>query len=258
MKEQLNPLYSGLNDLLGHIREYFRDNGETIYKIRNEIKDIAYGDCKLNVKSFRIPSPFNRIIYSYFRKSKAERSYEYAMRLEKMGVLTPTPVAFKEYYRGGLISDSYYISVSYPYDFTMRDVLEDRTDQKREILEQFAVYCWKVLHRNGVFHLDLSPGNILIRKVDAVGYEFSLIDLNRMKFCKIDGLKGLQNLRQLHTTAENMSIIAAAFGRVAGLDEKWSVNTLIEMDRKYQAFRSRRQHFKRIIQRILFIKRASN
>ncbi|MDP4185207.1 MAG: lipopolysaccharide kinase InaA family protein [Bacteroidota bacterium] len=248
-RRQTNPCYPELNSFLDNIRTQFDQNGTTIYKVRNEVKNIQYKDFILNVKSFKVPHLLNRFVYSYIRKSKARRSYEYAMTLERKGVATPAPVGYIENTHNGLLQDSYYISLCYPYDFTIREVLEGRVDNKDEILESFARYCWNVLHRNGVFHLDFSPGNILIRKINS-DYEFSLIDLNRMKFCKIDPIIGLKNLRQLHTTVENMQIIARAFGSEAGLDPEWCAEKLIAMDRSYQNYRSRRQAFKKGIKKL--------
>ncbi|QRE24688.1 Kdo domain containing protein, partial [Flavobacterium psychrophilum] len=55
-----------------------------------------YNDIILNVKSFKIPFFFNGIVYKFFRKSKAERSYNYAKILSEKGIGTPNPIGFYE------------------------------------------------------------------------------------------------------------------------------------------------------------------
>jgi len=48
---------------------------------RNVIKLFDLDSVKVNVKSFKKPHLLNSIIYRYFRKSKARRSFEYANKL---------------------------------------------------------------------------------------------------------------------------------------------------------------------------------
>ena len=53
---------------------------------RNSLKLFQLEDKTINVKSFRIPNIVNQIAYRFFRKSKAQRSYEYANRLIDLNV----------------------------------------------------------------------------------------------------------------------------------------------------------------------------
>ena len=50
---------------------------------RNKVKYFMLNRELVNIKSFKIPVFINRIIYRYFRKSKARRSFEYAQILLK-------------------------------------------------------------------------------------------------------------------------------------------------------------------------------
>ena len=63
---------------------------------RNTIKLFELEGKTINVKSFKVPSFYNKVVYKFFRKSKARRSYEYANRLLKYGIGTPQPIAFAE------------------------------------------------------------------------------------------------------------------------------------------------------------------
>ena len=77
---------------------------------RNSLKLFKLNDKTLNVKSFRIPNVINQIAYRFFRKSKAQRSFEYAKQLQSLNVGTPQPIAYYEFKTLFLFKKSYYIS----------------------------------------------------------------------------------------------------------------------------------------------------
>ena len=63
---------------LQEILENFDSKGTTfIAGNRNSIKLFEFENKTINVKSFKIPNFFNKIIYSFFRKSKAFRSFNF-------------------------------------------------------------------------------------------------------------------------------------------------------------------------------------
>ena len=63
---------------------------------RNTIKIINIEGINVNFKAFKIPNIFNQIAYRFFRKSKAQRSFEYAKKLIELGIGSPKPLAFFE------------------------------------------------------------------------------------------------------------------------------------------------------------------
>ena len=69
--------------LLQDIRSYFRKSEQSIHKARNEIKILNYDNEQLIVKSFKIPNVFNKIVYTFFRDTKAKKSYENSMKIIK-------------------------------------------------------------------------------------------------------------------------------------------------------------------------------
>lgn len=248
MPYQINSNYLALKSFVEELPIRFPKEGQSIYKVRNEVKIFEIDGYLLNVKSYKVPNLFNKIAYRYLRGSKAKRSYEYADFLLSKGVETPAPVAWVECHSGGILKESYFISIQHKHDFNLRDVLEDKVENKTEILNGFVDYTVNKLHKNGVFHLDYSPGNILIRK-EKDGYSYSVIDLNRMKFFPIDLEKGMENLKQLHTTAENYKIIGRRYGELMEIDPEECAEKLVDMDRKYQEYRARRGRFKRIFKK---------
>src|SRR5690606_30655230 len=76
---------------------------------RNSLKLFKFKDMTVNVKSFKVPNIFNQIAYRFFRKSKAQRSFEYANRLGKLGIGTPQPMAYYEFTNAFLFKKSYYV-----------------------------------------------------------------------------------------------------------------------------------------------------
>ena len=59
-----------------------------------------------------------------------------------------------------------------------------------------------MLHEKGVYFLDHSPGNTLIKKQEQ-GYKFYLVDLNRMKFKSLSYNERIKNFDRL-SKHENM------------------------------------------------------
>ena len=77
---------------------------------RNVVEKVTIAGEVFVVKRYKRPILINRIIYCFFRKSKARRAYEYAVELLKRGVDTPYPVAYFEQYKNGLFDCGIFIS----------------------------------------------------------------------------------------------------------------------------------------------------
>lgn len=180
MNIAINPKYIQLEDFIVNLPESFLHTGETIYKERNIIKSFEVKGIDVNVKSFKKPIFINQVIYSTFRKSKARRSYEYALKLEEKGFLTPDPIAYVEQTKAGLLKGSFYLSVNEHFDGLMRELKTGVLEGREDLIKQFARYTAN-LHEKEVLHLDYSSGNILYKK-DGDNYTFYLVDLNRMIF----------------------------------------------------------------------------
>jgi hypothetical protein len=84
-------------DVLGFIKEFNSDSG-TLFGDgqRNKIKLFELEGNTINIKSFKIPNLINKIVYKYFRKSKARRSFEFATILLENKIGTPQPIAYYE------------------------------------------------------------------------------------------------------------------------------------------------------------------
>jgi hypothetical protein len=176
---------------------------------RNTIKLFELEGYTINIKSFKVPNLINKIAYKYFRKSKARRSYEYALRLLENGIGTPKPIAFFENFDFIGLKDSYYISEHLDSDLTFRELVEipDYPDHAT-ILRQFTRFSFD-LHEKGIEFLDHSPGNTLIKKNPNGEYDFYLVDLNRMNFKPaLDFESRMKNLSHLTPKKDMIEIMS--------------------------------------------------
>lgn len=221
----IHPSYGFLLPFLEKLPKVYSSSGDVIYSDRNELKRFTIKDCDLVVKSFRPPHIINRIVYTFFRPSKAKRSYLHAVELIKRGVETPFPVAYIEEYRGGLLYHSYYISFYSGFSRNMREFwFTPEIGNRTPVLKAFAGFTAK-LHEKGVLHTDYSAGNILFEETDGTVL-FTLVDVNRMHFGKVDEEEGYRNFARLWLPDETYKIIAKEYANVRGYDEKRAIERI--------------------------------
>ncbi|MCL4433071.1 MAG: lipopolysaccharide kinase InaA family protein [Epsilonproteobacteria bacterium] len=233
--------YQSLKPSFESIRKIFAGDDHSIHKARNELKIIELDGIKTVVKSFKVPHLLNRIVYTYFRKSKAYKSYHNALRLEELGISTPKPIALIEFYESGLLGKSFFIAEYFEYDFTVRTPLLEPLEDREEIFKAFAAYTYN-LHQKGVWHLDYSPGNILIKRTSS-GYQFSIVDINRMEFRPITPLEGCENFNKLWASDEELEIMGREYARLSGFNV---AVTIAEMKKHNDANKSIKNFKKRL------------
>lgn len=187
---------------------------------RNKIKLFSYNNLTINIKAFKVPNFFNKIIYKYFRDSKAKRSYNFANILIKKGIGTPMPIAFYEEFSFFGLEKSFYVSEHLEFDLMFRDLVDnDNYPNYKVIIKQFAEFCFR-LHQNGIEFLDHSPGNTLIKKVGNDEYSFYLVDLNRMKFHdEMSFETRIKNLSRLTSKKKMAEEIAIEYAAASGENE---------------------------------------
>lgn len=216
-KVRINPAFKDMGDFMKSLPIVFDNNGETLKNDRNEIKVIHHGQLKLCIKSFNRVTVFNRYMYSWFRETKAKRSYKVARKLEKRNINTPTPVGYVEVYgKWGILEKAFYVSLYQEYEYDMGDVLDTSIAKQEVILTSFAEYMAQVVHPAGAWHNDLSPGNVLINSNGNGGWKFSFIDLNRMEFrSHISSFRGLTNLKKVTNKPVALSLMAEQYALVS-------------------------------------------
>lgn len=228
-KYQLNRDSNKFKEFLLNIKSYFNANSQTIHKARNELKIINFSDTDTVVKSFKVPHLLNRVVYTFFKKSKAKKSYEYSLKISDF---TPKPIGYIEFYDSGLIQESYFISEKFDYDFTIREPLLDADFKARdEILGAFARFTYE-LHEAKILHQDYSPGNILVKR-DGNSFTFKVVDINRMEFRALSLNERLRNFNKLWANDKDIEIMAIAYARVSKEDENSCVNTALTYNRNH-------------------------
>ncbi len=245
IKIVINPRHEGLRSLAEQIaRGGEPRDARVIYDQRNRL--YAVGD--VVVKDFHRPSLVNSLVYTHLRKSKARRSYENAVELQRLGFGTPEPYAYIEVHRGVRLTRSYYLCARLGDEY--RDMRYfDRQPNLPELLDALGSEMLR-LHRAGVLVKDFSPGNVLYVRDAEGGYHFSHIDLNRMEIGVKSRRRLMENFRAMPCTAEEVDMLARAYAHATGEDEA-AVNR--EAHRQFDAFWrkvGRKRALKRLLRRL--------
>ena len=180
MRIVINPQYERLRPFLEQLPQCFDREGVTIHDERNVIKQFCVDGIDVVVKRYRRPNIVQRVSYTFFRSSKAHRSFYNAGRLLAYGFSTPVNMAYVETYRGGLLDYCYYVS-GVDAAPPIRHLLIEPDAFDRTMAADFARFA-VALHQRGVLHGDLNSTNVLYHPQADGHYTFSVIDINRMRF----------------------------------------------------------------------------
>ncbi len=239
----INNNYKSQENAIHQLVNNFFDDGEWIVKgSRNSIKSNFLNNENVNIKFFQKPGLLKSIIYTFFRATKAKRSFDYANYLIENNIKTPFPIAYiVEKNSFGLLGNSYYISQQIEYDFTIRELIHNPSfENRRIILEQFATFTFN-MHEAKINFLDHSPGNTLIVKRDETNYDFYLIDLNRMKFENLSIQKRMDNFKKMWLSKTMVKIIANKYAELSeqNKSELQQILLLKTKQFKYKTYRKK-------------------
>lgn len=249
MRITIHPKYKNQEDaILQLVKTFFGEGNLVVKGARNTIKTNFLGSEKVSIKFFQKPGIVKSIIYSFFRSTKAKRSFEYANYLLNHGVPTPFPVAFIEERNGlGLLGGSFYICHQLDYDFTIRELIHDPLfTERKEILEQFTEFTFK-MHEANVNFLDHSPGNTLIVSKGNCKYDFFLVDLNRMKFENLSIEKRMDNFKKMWLSKSMVRIIAAKYAQLSQQPEEKLFSVLMDKSQDFKRKITQKKYLKRKI-----------
>lgn len=211
---------------------------------RNSIKLFELDNQTVNIKSFKVPNIFNKIAYKFLRKSKAQRSFEYAEKLLDLDIGTPHPIAYYEFYNGLFFGKSYYVSEHINYDLTYRKLIRDLNYPNHEnILRAFTKFTFK-LHENNVYFLDHSPGNTLIKK-EGDTYKFYLVDLNRMQFKLLSFEERIQNFERLSKHESMVKVMSEEYAKLINKPYEKVFNLMWKLTQEYQQKFHRKRKLKK-------------
>ena len=251
MRITIHPNYKNQEEAILQLVETFFGEGDLVVKgSRNTIKSNFLGEEKVNIKFFQKPGFFKSIIYSFFRSTKAKRSFDYANYLIDHHIQTPIPIAYVEERNSlGFLRDSFYICQQIEYDFTIRELIHDPLFPNRNIiLEQFTEFTFKI-HEARVNFLDHSPGNTLIIKNGNDRYDYFLIDLNRMKFEDLSIEKRMDNFKKMWLSKLMVKVVAKKYAELSNLSEEKLYKILLEKTTQFKRKITKKKFLKRKIGR---------
>ena len=219
MKIVIDSEWNQLADFIGMLPDMIRrGEGETVYDERNRVVRFSHDGQVLMVKRFKRVNFIQQIVYTFFRKTKAERAFLFAEEFRKRGVDTPQRVAYIEERRWGLFTVGYFVS-SEAKGTETHLLLREVQDFSRELAD--AVVGQVVfMHSRGVLHGDLNLSNFLASD-EPDGYHFTMIDINRSHFCESwpSDEQCLKNMVRLTHRRDLYEYLLRGYARQRGWDE---------------------------------------
>lgn len=199
MKLYINPQYECLRSDINKVLEGNYVATEVFCHKRNVVERFTMQGREYVIKIYRQPNCLNRVVYTFLRKSKAERAYRNALRLIEMGIDTPVPVAYAEKRSCGLFKTGYFISEYLPHRLLRDMPAELESENGKEQLTRDFVNFALEMHGKGVLPLDFNSSNIFCHYDKEAGhYRFAITDINRMRFGKIPSMSvAMRSFEQL-------------------------------------------------------------
>jgi serine/threonine protein kinase len=240
IKQQL--IHSSYQPLANEIERYFAQSNTLLQDDRNTIKEVVFNNEILVVKSYKQPNWLRGFIYTYFKKTKAWRAYQYGLKIAKF---TPSVIARIENFQP-LLRKSYLICQKFEADFDIRSPLLDKSfNDRKQIFKQFSGFVYQ-LHQNNILHNDLSPGNILIKK-NQQNYEFKIIDINRMHFKALSIKDKAKNFNKLWADDDDLALILQTYAKLSGKKVDYFVNLGLGYNQQNKAKKIRKRKIKQAL-----------
>lgn len=255
MKIVINPEFEYLRTFIESIPQNTYTAEETFCQKRNTVEKISAGNKQLVVKKYKRPTLANCVIYTWFRKNKAQRSYIYAQKLLKAGIETATPVAYIEIYKYGFFHTGYFISEFLPYPLmTETDHLEE--EEKKQIGANFVEYTVH-LHKNGIIHPDYNKSNILYHKKGGK-YQFALIDINRIHFGRATVGNCIKAINTLGLQFDQLIILITKYADLRKWDIQNSLAILLLIKKSAKIKMELKQWMKNTVNQLNPVKKAES
>jgi serine/threonine protein kinase len=130
--------------------------------------------------------------------SKADRAWRGASVLVERGLGTALPAACLTRKEGGFVERSFFLAERVAGAAEVRGLFRESPLSDLEPLLAALAGFLSTVHNKGILHRDLSDGNVLVKKTDAGGFEFFLLDTNRIRLRRrLGGLARAKNLIRL-------------------------------------------------------------
>lgn len=235
------------HDFIRSLPETFDCSGTLLYRERNTVKSFVTDGTTLVVKRYKRPNIVQRVAYTFFKKSKAERAYIFARMLRDRGISTPREAAYIEMRDGIMMSDSYFVSES--CTLPALSTLLRRPDFDRSVAGSLAEFLVR-LHERGVLHGDLNLTNILYDMQPDGRCTFTLIDTNRSEFKQPTHADCIENLKRLTHDEALMTYVISQYALMRGWDRDETVGEVIRKVKDFEKKRRRIGRIKKIIRKL--------
>lgn len=220
MKVVINPQYEFLRDEIVRLPKHKYEPERVYCNKRNTVELIELRGHKYVLKRFCRPTFTNQFVYTFFRPNKAQRGYDYSFRLRKLGIETPTAVAYMVCYRFGIVRTCYLLSEWVPYP-QIRELTHGDAAGEKSMIESLARFAAE-MHSKGVLHRDFGCDNIMYH-IDNGVYHFCVIDINRMKFGRLSRKECLLGVDRLDLGDAGRAYFMECYTRLRGWDDTGSV-----------------------------------
>jgi len=246
-KVVVSPDYEHLTAFLERIPEMFDEGcGDVLYAGRNEVRRFDAGGTRLVAKRYKRVNTVQRIVYSFFRRTKAERAYVFAELLRQRGVDTPREVAYIEVSRNGLFETGYFVSIECPYPPAF-DRLVPPKEFDRRMAEDLAAFI-NTMHSRGILHGDMNFGNFLYHYDAGGDCHFTVIDTNRSHFRRgyPSRKECLYNFRTTTHRRDVFDYILRVYARLRGWDEAETVEEATRYLEDFEQYHHRKERIKKL------------
>ena len=245
MKIVIHPDFMQTADFIKQLPQHFAQEGELLYEGRNEVRRYRVKNEWLVVKKYKQPNIIQRIVYTFFKKSKTERAYLFAGMLRKRGFDTPHEVAYIEKKRGGLFLDGYFISTQCDFPPLSKVLWQRRFD--KHAANELAAFMVQ-LHEKGVLHGDLNLTIILYCTDNDGHYHFTLIDTNRSKFkCALTRKECLENLKRLTHSKALLRYVVMQYANLRGWPPRECALEVFQFLLQFEQKRRRKRRLQALI-----------
>ena len=224
---------------IAEIPKKFNRSSSTLHLGRNvikklEIKQTSGERIDIVVKAFATPGRLKGFIHANILQSKAKCSKINAEHLLEMGIPTPAPIASIEELNFHCIQHSFYACRFWYHNYDLGASLYRGEAQglKSQLLLEKLVPFTLEQHNKGILHLDYNPGNILVR-VRGEKIEFSLVDLNRLKFKMLEMEDRINGLVRLSPIKETINKVGMLYSNNMGIEQDYFCKRLLQEHQKF-------------------------
>ncbi len=222
---------------------------KVLYDRRNYVQMFTIDGIRLVVKQYARPHRLNRFVYTYLRKSKAERTMTIGRKLLDCGVNTPLPVAFVDTYGDDGLYDIGYSVTLFDPNPELRTLSSFDRNRQFAVIEDLAAFTAR-MHRAGFIHGDFHEGNIFFAEEHG-RYTFSIIDTNRGRFHSPKRRRCIKDLILFRFDEELMRHFAYRYAEIMGWQPQRTFEAVIRL-RNLRNFDKLR--FRPFIKKLLGIK----